>query len=275
MAETGFLEVNGGRLYYEVEGEGHPLTLIHAGIANLRMWDDQVPAFAERYRVIRYDTRGFGQTETDDVPFSNRADIAALLDHLGVASTYLLGVSRGGSIAVDFTLERPKRVDALIFVAGGISGYSSPDGPPDSVFEEAERLYEARDWKALADWETRHWVDGPGQPMDRVDPGVRDRVHDWILTNYQAEKNEGQPQVLDPLAVGRLGEIRVPVLAISGDLDEAGTVERCRHLADSVADGRFDLIPGTAHMLNMEQPERFNRLVLQFLAKVEAREPVG
>jgi pimeloyl-ACP methyl ester carboxylesterase len=271
MAETGFLDVGGGRLYYEVEGEGHPLTLIHAGIANLRMWDAQMPAFAERHRVIRYDTRGFGRTETANVPFSNRADVAALLDHLGVSSTYLLGISRAGSIALDFTLERPERVDALIFVAGGIGGYTSPEGPPESVFEEAERLYEARDWEALADWETRYWVDGPGQPTDRVDPGLRARVHDWILTNYQAEKEEGQPQVLDPPAAGRLAEVRVPVLAISGDLDEPGTAERCRHLADSVPDGRFELIPGTAHMVNMEQPERFNRLVLDFLAEVEAR----
>src|SRR5688500_18397204 len=100
MADSGFLDVPGGRPYYEVDGEGHPLTLVHAGIANLRMWDDQVPAFAERYRVIRYDTRGFGRTETEDVSFSNRADLAALLDHLEAPSTYLVGASRSGQIAL-------------------------------------------------------------------------------------------------------------------------------------------------------------------------------
>lgn len=268
-----FLNVDGGRLYYEVEGEGHPLTLIHAGVANLRMWDDQVPAFAERHRVIRYDTRGFGRTETDAAPFSNRADLAALLDHLGVASTYLVGASRAGSIALDFTLERPDRVDALVFVAGGIGGFEASNGPPASDFEDAESLLEARDWEGISDWETRYWVDGPGQPTARVDPALRARVHDWILTNYQAEKVEGQPQVLDPPAAGRLGEVRVPVLAIAGDLDEPGTDETARHLAASVKNGRFELFPGTAHMLNMEQPERFNRLVLEFLAEVEAAVP--
>jgi 3-oxoadipate enol-lactonase len=77
--DSGFVETNGGRIYYEVDGDGEPVVLIHAGIANLRMWDGQVPALADRYRVIRYDTRGFGRTETEDVPFSNRDDITAVL----------------------------------------------------------------------------------------------------------------------------------------------------------------------------------------------------
>ena len=119
-----------GRLAYEVEGEGHPLTLIHAGLAHLRMWDEQVPAFAERYRVIRYDTRGFGRTTTDDVEFSNRDDLRALLDHLGVERTHLLGLSRGAQIALDFTLESPERVSSLVWVAGGVGGFGGPE-PPD------------------------------------------------------------------------------------------------------------------------------------------------
>ncbi len=87
MTERASFPYNGGSLYYEVDGDGPALTLIHAGVANLRQWDEQVPRFAERYRVIRYDTRGFGRTTTGDVPFSNRGDLAALLDHLGVEQT--------------------------------------------------------------------------------------------------------------------------------------------------------------------------------------------
>src|SRR5688500_19828546 len=124
--ESATLETNGARIHYEVEGDGEPLVLIHAGVANLRMWDDQATALRDAYRVIRYDTRGFGRTETDAVPFSNRADIAALLDHLGEASAHVLGLSRGGSIALDFTLEHPDRVPSLIVAAGGIGGYGPP-----------------------------------------------------------------------------------------------------------------------------------------------------
>src|SRR5262249_13492382 len=111
---NGFAEVEGGQLYYETAGTGHPLTLIHAGVADGRMWDDQFLTFAQHYRVIRYDARGFGRSRTESVSFSNRRDLYDLLRHLGVEKTYVMGVSRGGQIATDFTLERPEMVDALI-----------------------------------------------------------------------------------------------------------------------------------------------------------------
>ena len=268
--ETGTLETNGARIYYEADGSGDPVVMVHAGVADLRMWDDQVSALRDSYRVIRYDTRGFGVTETDAVEFSNRADIAALLDHLGETSAHVVGLSRGGRIALDFAIEHPDRVRSLVVAAGGIGGYESPDDAPMEAFEEAERYEEAKDWAALADWETAYWADGPGQPADRVDPDVRAKVHDWILTTYLAEKEAGEPQQLDPPAVGRLGELRAPLLVMLGTLDDPGTSESMRHLADAVPGARLEIFEGSAHMLNLEQPERFNALLLEFLGEAAA-----
>jgi 3-oxoadipate enol-lactonase len=162
MGDSGFLQVDGGRIYYEVDGDGHPLLLIHGGLGSLRMWDGQVPAFAERYQVIRYDTRGFGRTETEDVEFANREDAGAVLDHLGAASAHVVGQSRGGMIAIDLAIEHPERVDSLVSVAGGIGGYEAQppavgDPPP---WEEMDRLWESKDWRSMAELETRVWVDG-------------------------------------------------------------------------------------------------------------------
>jgi 3-oxoadipate enol-lactonase len=267
--ESGFLETNGARLYYEVDGGGQPLVLIHAGVANLRMWDDQVAAFRDDYRLIRYDTRGFGRTETDDVEFSNRSDIAALLDHLGEESAHIVGFSRAGSIALDFALEYPARVRSLVIGAGGIGGFESPEAAANAAtFEQAERLWEAKDWDALADWEADYWANGPGQPADRV-PSVRAKVHDWVLTNYRAEKEEGRPIVLDPPAAGRLNELKVPLLVLIGTLDEPGTQAAMRHLASAVPQARLEVFDGVAHMINLEQPERFNHLLREFLAGVQ------
>lgn len=108
LAPATSISVPGGRLWLSVDGpmDGIPLTLIHAGVATSEMYEGHVPAFvAAGLRVIRYDTRGFGRTETENVPFSNREDLAAVLDHLGIESTHLVGISRGGTIALDFTLE--------------------------------------------------------------------------------------------------------------------------------------------------------------------------
>ncbi|HEX5031855.1 MAG TPA: alpha/beta fold hydrolase [Candidatus Eisenbacteria bacterium] len=261
---SGTLQTNGAKIAYEVEGTGTPVLFIHAGIANMRMWDHQVAGLRDRYRLIRYDCRGFGLTETEKVSFSNRADIAALLDHLGERSAHVVGLSRGGVIGLDFAIENPERVRSLVFAAGGISGYDSPASSPEA-FDEADRLEERRDWDALSDWETRHWVDGPGQRPDRVPASLRAQVHEWILSNYRAEKESGQPQPLRPPAVGRLTELKVPLLVLVGTLDEPGTVESCRHLAASVPGARLEIFEGAAHMLNLEQPDRFTSLLRQFL----------
>lgn len=233
------------------------------------MWDEQIPSFASQYRVIRYDARGYGRTESGDVEFSNRDDIAALLDHVGAPSAFVLGSSRGGIIALDFTLEYADRVDALIFAAGGIGGFQAEDDELGKAFgEQAEAAWEAKEWERLAELDVAYWVDGPGQPPGRADPEVRRSVLEWDLANYRPEKAEGKPRPLEPRATDRLAEVRVPTLVLSGDLDDAGTQAACRRLAEEVEGARLEVFPGVAHLMNLEQPERFNRIVMEFLAEV-------
>ena len=260
---TEILETNGARIAYDVDGSGEPVLLVHAGVANRSMWDDQVAALKDAYRVIRHDTRGFGETETDAVPFSNRADIAALLDELGERSAHVVGLSRGGAIALDFALEFPDRVRSLTVVAGGVGGYESPAELPPETWEPVEAMWKAKKWEELTDWETAFWADGPGQSPDRV-PEIRRRVHDWVLSNYRAEKEEGEPQPLDPPAEGRLGDLRAPLLVMLGTLDEPSTSDAMRHLAERVPGARLEEFE-SAHMVNLEHPDRFNRVLREFL----------
>lgn len=273
-ADTAFLDVPGGRLAYEVEGAGHPLTLVHAGVAHLRMWDEQVAAFATKYRVIRYDTRGFGRTRSDDVPFSNRDDLLALLDHLGVERTHLVGLSRGASIALDFTLEHPERISALVIGATAPGGFELETPELDATWEEMERLEEAKDWDALVEMETQFWTDGVGQSRDRVRGDVRERMVAWNLENYRAEGGNGQPQPLQPPALGRLGELSVPTLVTWGDLDVPDISAGGQVMASGIRGARRHVFPGAAHMINLEYPDEFNQLVLDFLAEAEAESRV-
>jgi pimeloyl-ACP methyl ester carboxylesterase len=275
MTDTGFIPVSGGRLYYETDGAGTPLVLVHAAVANLRQWDPHVAAWAERYRVIRYDTRGFGRTESEHVEFMNRDDLAAVLDHLEAPAAHVLGCSRGGQISLDFAVENPQRVLSYTSVAGGGGDYE-PDLPQAVVdaiiaFDKSTSVAtEAKDWDAAADLETDYWLDGPGQPRGRVAAETRAMVREWIRSNYAAEKEEGVAQPAQPTADTRLDALTMPVLAVVGDLDEAWALESMKHLAATVPNGRFELWEGTAHLLNLEQPERFTKLILDFLAEADA-----
>ncbi len=267
--ETGFVAVEGGRLYYEVAGTGPALVLVHAGVADCRMWDEQFEVFAERSRVIRYDARGFGKTTSENVSFSNRQDIVDLLRHLGVERTAILGLSRGGQIALDFTLEHPEMVRALIPVAGAVSGYQDqPTEAEMQTFTEYERLEEQKDYEALTDLAVRVWGDGPGQPEGRAAASVRERLREMIAKNYRTHHEELQPRVLEPPAVGRLGDVRVPTLVLWGDLDYSGVVTAMKMLAQGISGAQQVIFPGVAHMVNMEEPERFNTVVLDFLERV-------
>lgn len=265
MHETdAFLETNGARIRYRVDGTGPAVVLIHAGVADLTMWDAEVAELRDRYRVIRFDTRGFGSTRTDAVPFSNRADIAALLDHLGEERAHVVGLSRGGHIALDFALEHPDRVRTLTVAAGGVGGYESPL-EDEAMWERVDAMSEAKDWDGVAAFETSHWADGPGQSPERV-PAIRARVHEWVLTNLRAELEEGRPQPLDPPAEARLRDLRAPLLVILGTLDDPATNDSMRHLAASVPDARLVELE-SAHMINLEHPERFGALLVEHLAR--------
>jgi pimeloyl-ACP methyl ester carboxylesterase len=269
-AESGFIEAPGAKLYYEAEGEGSPVVLIHAGVAHLRMWDEQVEAWRDRHRVIRYDTRGWGKTLVEDVPFSNRDDLRAVMDHFGIEKAHVLGLSRGGQIALDTAVETPERFLSLIWVAGGLRGFDVDDPRLVDIWPEMEKLEEDKDWAALVEMETQMWTDGPGQPPDRVDPDVRRRMVQWNTENYLAEQPANQPTQPETPAVEILDRLTMPTLFIWGTLDELGVLEAGKKLAADVAGARSHVFEGVAHMVNLERPVEFNALVGDFFDEADA-----
>lgn len=272
---SGFAQVNGTRLYYEVAGEGYPLVLMHGGIMDNTMWDDQFEAFAQRYRVIRYDLRGFGQSDlpAGPEPYSMRGDLRALLAFLGIDRANVLAISMAGSIAIDFTLDYPEMVNALVLVAPGVNGYESPDEEDEdetAMFKEIEAAFESNDLERAVELETRAWVDGPRRTPEQVDPVVRKRVYDMNLQNSRRVAGKELPgtQKLEPPAFGRLAEIRVPTLFIVGDGDLREQVTLVDTLATKIPGAQKAVMHGVAHVPNMERPAEFNQLVLDFLKMV-------
>lgn len=271
MTERGYLPIEGGELNYAVDGEGEPVVFVHAGIANLEMWDEQIEAFTNAgFRVIRYDTRGFGWTKTESVPFNNRRDLAAVLDFFQVERAHLIGCSRGGQIALDFALEFPDRVRSLVPVCAGIGGAPFVDAPDEMpTFEEMEKTYEAGDWDKLAGMEVDVFVIGFHRTADQVQAGLRERVYAMSRMNMGRADGEPQPIPLDPPAYGRLDDIKVPTLVIIGALDGRATVEMADVLTARIAGARKLVIENAAHVPSMEYPELFNREVIAFLKSVQ------
>jgi 3-oxoadipate enol-lactonase len=263
--KTEYAEVEGARLYYEEMGAGHPLVLIHAGIADSRMWDEQFAPFAEHYRVIRYDIRGFNRSVLPPGSSSSTSrDLRGLLTALGVTSAHLVGLSIGGGIAIDFTLQYPESVTALVLVASGLGG-QSPSAALRSAEEEIEAALGREGIAVAVELENRLWVDGPRRTPDQMDPTVRERVRQMNTIGYEQPPVTATRERLDPPANGRLGEIRTPTLVIVGDGDVPDVIETAAILERGIAGARKVVFPGVAHMVNMERPAEFNRVVLDFL----------
>jgi 3-oxoadipate enol-lactonase len=271
--KSGFAPIHNGSLYYEVAGSGQSILLIHAGVADCSMWDVQFYLFSQYYQVIRYDTRGFGKSRTETTEFSNRQDILDLLNHVGIKQACVIGISRGGQIAIDFTLEHPEYVSALIPVAAGVSGYDyQPDGSENAtreieIFTHMDELWEKKAFDELADLEVHVWADGPSQPVGRASAQIRDYMLKIVRANFTRQDGQATPQPLSPLAASRLSEIHVPTLILVGEFDEIATLQVADKLEKDVPGARKMVFPGTAHMLPLELPELFNKVVLDFLEK--------
>jgi pimeloyl-ACP methyl ester carboxylesterase len=268
MSTSGFAEINGTTLYYEVAGEGQPLVFLHSGLTHSQMWDAQWETFARHYRVIRYDTRGFGRSGAASGTFSYRDDLYQLLRLLDVERAYLVGSSMGGSVALDFALEHPEMVAALVLVGSGVSGKQ----PSDFLLERwkaIDAVAEGGDLAQAVELELQLWVDGPGRAPGTVDASVREQVRQMNTHNFErAQQEQGEPASLEPPAIARLGEIHVPTLALVGEQDVPEELTSAELLERGIPGAKKIVMPGVAHLPSMEQPEAFNRLVLDFLASL-------
>jgi pimeloyl-ACP methyl ester carboxylesterase len=265
------LDVAGASLYYETDGHiSKPaLLLIHAGIANLRMWDPQIEALAAEHFVIRFDTRGFGETTTQNVEYSNRADAASLLDHLGVQSATLIGCSRGGGIAIDLALDAPTRVRGLVTIGSGPSGYPGVEltEREEQLFAGVDDAYEEGDLDGAFRLEAELWGVGPTRAVPDVDPEFLQTAYDLNLANTGHVLESPIPVGLTPPAYGRLGELAVPALIVVGDKDISVALLQQEYLASAIPNAESVVIADAAHLPSVEKPAKFTALLLDWLGR--------
>jgi 3-oxoadipate enol-lactonase len=268
-----YVDVPGGHLFVIDEGSGPAIVLLHAGVADLRAWDEMVaPLTSAGYHVVRFDTRAYGASTTDDVEFSHEADLLAVLDSLGIGRAALVGNSRGGMIAFDTAIEAPDRVVAVVGVGAGLGGFEVEPTPEEvRIFEAYTRVDSAEpfDADALTEFELEVWLDGPGQSPDRVAPALRDAFRTMARPLNEPGRVRGRDIRLDPPANDRLAELRCPVLAVAGALDFSDVVQTARRLDAVAPNARAIVWDDVAHMIGMEQPDRLAATIVEFLAPLD------
>lgn len=261
-AESGFVDIDGAQIYYEIEGSGQPVVLVHGSMMDTRMWEPQVSALADRFRLVRFDQRGYGRSTQPPTSYRSHEDFRRLFDALAIDRPHLVGSSMGGRFAVDYAVTYPDELASLVVLPGGLSGYeySEPSFNAGLVpmIEAAERGDFAAATNLLLDF-------APMRPAAAIPP-VRTQL-EAILADYSWQHfREPDPWLeMEPPALGRLGEIRAPTLVVAGELDIPDHHAQARILNERVPDVRLVELPGAGHMLNLEQPEAFNRVLLDFL----------
>ncbi len=269
--ETGFAEVNGTRLYYEVAGTGDPIVLIHGNFGDRRYYYDQFDALAGLHRVVRYDLRGYGMSAPpqESEPYSDYEDLAALMAHLDIESAHIAGFSLGSAIAVDFCLAFPDRCRSLIAIGPWFNGYDSP---------LAQTLFEGFGTIAAAA------VDGGREAAleqllaatwwypEQVPPRAFERVKAiWSDYAFWHFRNPDPRRFLAPPAAGRLKQITAPTLIVTAEYD----LDACRAVADQmdaeIPDSTVLDLAGTTHFMFIEQPGEVNGAMVAFLAEAEGR----
>lgn len=262
-----YITSNGIRIYYEVHGEGAPLLLIQ-GTLDSTAWACQVPALSERYKVIIFDHRGMGRTDAPDGPYTVEElaeDTFGLIDALGVKKTHILGYSLGGCVALEMAARRPAMVDGLVLAC---------------TYNRISNIgrYRTQSWIEMFEEDGR---------LDRV---MREFMP-WMFSDSFFENAEGPQAVLNDLMSGPvpliphgvlglakaivsyqgiedLTVIKSPTLVISGTDDIAVPLKQSKKIVEGIPGAQLTIHEGAAHSLIIEDAERFNSAVLEFLGKL-------
>jgi 3-oxoadipate enol-lactonase len=247
------------------------VVLIHAGICDSRMWDQQWETFRPSHRVLRYDMRGFGRSPVGPGSYSNAGDLIDLLEQQGVAKASLVGVSMGGRVALEVAIARPELVDALVLVGAGFPGHDW--SAEMNAADEAEMAALKRgDLDAAVEVALRTWVDGPRRRPEDVDSHVRARVAEMQRRAYELQLPVWETAAEEPLVSDlseRVGEVDAPTLVLVGKEDLPDMHEIAGRLERELPNARRASIANTAHVPSMERPREFDQLVLPFLQSVQ------
>lgn len=252
--------VDGGMLNVASCGDGPPLMLLHGWTLDHRIWQPQLDSLATHYRLIMPDRRGFGRSTADADLGSELADIDQIARHFGLQSLYVLGMSQGGALAIAYASSRPDMVRALVTLGAPLVGIV----PGEDRFERqrwSTLIREGRIAEMRSEW--------LAHPLMHGLQGAARRLVEEIVEDYAGQDLLLQSS-LPTISEEQLGKLGTPLLALAGAGDTAWRISVARFLADAAPKGRFEMVADAGHLANVDNPDRFNAQVLQFLRSVDS-----
>lgn len=257
QAQT-FAEAEGGKVAYEACGSGsQAIVLLHDGILHAAAYDDVWPLLCQRFKVVRYDRRGYGATPAAAAPFASVDDLAAVMKAAGIEHATLVGSSAGGGVAVDFALAHPDAVDGLVLAGPWISGFKPSAG------------FIARSLKLVALLKMGNLEGAVKDPyiLSPAADAERARVVALLKANPQNLSNpSGKVERAGPDAKDRLAQIHVPTLVLVGEVDIRDVFDQAGAVAAAVPGARLEIVPATGHFMYLEKPQDFADRVTAFVA---------
>lgn len=259
---NGYVTIGDSKIYYEQSGQGEPIIFVHADTLDHRQWKRQVDYFSKNYRVIVYDIRGFGQS---DIPgktaYSFSEDLHILMSALKIDNAHLIGLSLGGSIAIDFALTHPEKVRSLILADSGINGDGFSHKFIDDIHTIECLAKTGKTKKAKQTWTNMEIFD-----FSRNNPDVWKSVLQMVNnTSCYRWYGKNQPVKISPPAIERLSEIKIPTLIIVGKDDIEDFQKKAQSLNEKIKGSTLVTIPNAGHLSNMDNPDSFNMTVNTFL----------
>ena len=266
---SGMCPVVGGELYWQAKGVGPAVVLLHGGLLDCTTWDREFERLARSHRVVRYDARGHGRSSVQHGEYSHADDLVALLDELEIERAVLVGLSLGGRTAIDVAIAHPERVAGVVAVAPGMSGWMFQDPVLRENWKKQAEAARAEDLDGYVEGFLRSWTDGPKRTPEQVDPALRERVRALAIHNLERSVN-ASGSVREVGAVERVAEITAPTLVLVGELDMSDIHGVADLLASNVEGARKVVVPDSGHLINLEAPDLFDRVVDGYLAQLAA-----
>ncbi len=254
-----FLEVENGKIYYEECGTGNEaVVLVHDGVVHSAVWDDVWPAFCKDFHTIRYDRRGYGRSPVATGWYTETDDLFALLKHLNVHHAMVVGSSHGGELSIEFTLEHASLVEQLVLVGAVVHGYPYSDhfmNRGEATWAPPEKNNLTAAIAKIADDKYLTAADHPA---------ARHKIRD-LLTAAPQDFTHNDMARDEPSSLPRLHEIHVPTLILVGDADIPDVHAHAGAIETGIPNSRRIVVSDAGHLMYLEKPEEFSRIVLGFL----------